>query len=74
VLGTTDITVSGETKEMADAEISLGRGLATSPNIHVGREKGSSVFVQSSTGEITRIEQENPLSTKSGMQSWKLQD
>jgi len=70
ILGTT--TVGG--KEQATPEISLGKGLATSPNIHVGRESGTSVFVQSSTGEITRIQQENPLSTKSGMQSWRLQD
>jgi len=54
--------------------ISLGKGLATTPNIHVGSERGSTVFVQSSTSEITKIEEENPLSTKSGIQSWKLKD
>jgi len=70
VLGTE--TVSG--KEQTIKEISLGQGLSTSPNIHIGRESGTAVFVQSSTGEITKIEQDNPLSTKSGMQSWKLQE
>ena len=73
VLDTVAITVDGETKEKAYNKITLGQGLATSPNIHVGRETGTSVFVQSSTGEITRVEQVNPINTKSGMQSWKLQ-
>lgn len=73
VLGSTTQSVSGVEKEKAERNISLGTGLATSPNIHVGREDGSTVLVQSSTGEITRIEEENPMSTKSGMQSWKLE-
>jgi len=68
VLGT--VTVGG--KQQAKGFISLGNGLATSPNIHVGRESGTSVFVQSSTGEITRIQEKNPSSTKSGMASWRL--
>ena len=37
------------------------------------RKDGSTVFVQSSTGEIAKIEEENPLSTKSGVQSWRLE-
>ncbi len=72
ILGTTSQTVNGESLEKASRKISLGQGLATSPSIHVGREKGSVVFVQSSTGEIKRIEEENPLSTKSGRLSWRL--
>jgi type IV pilus assembly protein PilY1 len=48
------------------------KGLATSPNIHTGREEGSAAFVQSSTGEIVKVEEKNPLRTKSGMQGWKL--
>jgi len=62
VLDTETITVDLVAKERAFAKIDLGAGLATSPNIHVGRKSGSTVFVQSSTGEITRIEEENPLS------------
>ncbi len=73
ILGTTSTMVNGNTLEKANRKISLGQGLATSPSIHVGREKGSVVFVQSSTGEIKRIEEENPLSTKSGRLSWKQQ-
>ena len=73
VLGTTTVTIGSENKEQAIKKISLGKGLATSPNIHVGSEEGSTVFVQSSTSEITRIEEKNPLDTKSGIQSWELQ-
>ncbi|MCF6265370.1 MAG: hypothetical protein L3J57_02350 [Desulfuromusa sp.] len=73
VFGTELEIVAGVEKERSLKKLSLGLGLATSPNVHVGRKKGSTVFVQSSTGEITRIEEENPLSTKSGLQSWKLQ-
>ena len=75
VLGTTtngDSDGSGTVRQQATREVSLGKGLATSPGIHVGRKSGTSVFVQSSTGEIIRIEEENPLSPKSGMNSWKL--
>jgi len=72
ILGTTTQTVNGVQLEKALRKISLGQGLATSPSIHTGREKGSVVFVQSSTGEIKRIEEENPLSTKSGRLSWRL--
>jgi type IV pilus assembly protein PilY1 len=79
VLGTTDGSLGGVTrtdraKRSIGDETNWGyiKGLATSPNIHVGREEGSVVYVQSSTGEIIRIEQKNPLSTKSGVLSWKL--
>ena len=68
-LGTT--TVAG--KEQAIKKISLGIGLATSPSIHVGREVGSTIFVQSSTGKVESIKVDNPLSTKSGIQSWKME-
>lgn len=74
ILDTTTVTVGAGNKEQAISKISLGQGLATSPSIHVGSEEGSTVFVQSSSGEITRIEQENALETKSGIQSWKLGD
>ncbi len=54
--------------------MSLGSGLATSPSIQTGRSEGSNVYVQSSTGKITKIEQENPLTTKSGLRSWRVED
>jgi type IV pilus assembly protein PilY1 len=72
VLGSFSTTYDGDTVEEAYRKFDLGEGLATSPNIHIGRETGSAVFVQSSTGEITRIEEENPDNTKSGSISWKL--
>ena len=52
-------------------KISLGKGLATTPNIHTGAEKGSKAFVQTSTGAIIGLEQTNPGDTKSGVISWR---
>lgn len=52
--------------------ISLGRGLATTPNLHVGSGEGPTAFVQTSTGEIIEIPQTPPLDNfKSGFQSWR---
>jgi type IV pilus assembly protein PilY1 len=52
--------------------IGLGRGLATTPNLHVGSEDGTTAFIQTSTGEILEIEQEPPIeNSKSGRQSWR---
>ncbi len=69
ILGTTTETINSESKTTAKRRTSLGSGLATSPSVHVGSQTGSTVFVQSSTGRIQSIEQENPLDTKSGTQS-----
>ena len=52
-------------------KISLGDGLAVTPNIHAGKSKGSKAFVQKSTGDIQVIEQINPGATKSGVSSWR---
>jgi len=49
----------------------VGDGMLSSPSIHVGRESGSAVFVQSSKGEVIRINEENPLHTKSSKESWR---
>ncbi len=54
-------------------KISLGQGLAVTPNIHVGKGEGSKAFVQTSTGAIEVIEQINPGATKSGVISWQEQ-
>jgi len=35
--------------------IDLGRGLAITPNLHVGKQEGSKAFVQTSTGTIVEI-------------------
>ena len=50
---------------------SLGRGLTITPNVHTGRQKGSKVFIQTSTGAILGIDQQNPGVTKSGTLSWQ---
>lgn len=54
--------------------ISLGDGLTITPNIHSGREDGSKVFIQTSTGDIISLEQDNPGATKSGITSWRISD
>jgi len=51
--------------------IDLGRGLAITPNIHVGEKSGSTAFIQTSTGAIETIEIANPLSVKSGPLFWE---
>ncbi|HYA03976.1 MAG TPA: hypothetical protein VEI04_12780 [Syntrophobacteria bacterium] len=48
----------------------LGKGLATSPNIHTGRETGSTAFIQTSTGAIVPTQETNPGATKSGKVYW----
>ncbi|MCP4413690.1 MAG: hypothetical protein GY808_14110 [Gammaproteobacteria bacterium] len=53
--------------------VSLGQGLAVTPNIHVGKEEGSKAFVQTSTGAIEVVDQINPGATKSGVTAWQEQ-
>ena len=52
--------------------VALGRGLATTPNLHVGKQKGAKAFVQTSTGTIVEIPQPNlPLkNAKTGKAAW----
>ncbi|WP_303720274.1 pilus assembly protein [Malonomonas rubra] len=52
--------------------ISIGRGLATTPNLHVGAgDDGPTAFVQTSTGEIVELPQTNlPNPFKTGRKSW----
>lgn len=55
-------------------KLSLGTGLATTPSLHVGSgENEATAFIQTSTGEIIEIGQDNlPLkNVKSGRVSWK---
>ena len=55
-----------------ETSLSLGAGLSTTPNIHVGRKEGSKAFIQTSVGQIVEIPQPNlPNPTiKSGMIKW----
>jgi type IV pilus assembly protein PilY1 len=58
-------------KDKVLRKLSLGSGLSTTPNIHSGAGEGSKAFVQTSTGAIIGIEQDNPGVTKSGPASWR---
>jgi len=39
--------------------VDLGKGLSTTPNIHIGSQKGTKIFVQTSVGKIVEIPQPN---------------
>ena len=69
--GGTTTTDAGAT--VVTSRLSIGRGLAMTPNLHVGRQKGSTAFVQTSTGTIVEIPQPNlPIkNTKSGKLTWE---
>lgn len=64
------MVANGGTTEVL-RKVTLGKGLATTPNIHTGVNDGTKAFVQTSTGAIIGVEQSNPGVTKSGMQSWR---
>ena len=74
VIGTDDavtITEGSETKEKVQRRISLGYGVASSPSLHLGKTKGAKVIIQTSTGEIVEIQQQNlPGDYKSRPLSW----
>ncbi len=72
ILGSTSTLIVDE--RQSTRKISLGKGLATSPNIHVGGEDGTKAFVQTSTGAIEVITQKTPTEVKSGIRSWKESD
>ncbi len=61
----------GVTQKEVLNKVSLGKGLTVTPNIHTGRQDGSKVFVQTSTGTILELEQQNPGLVKSGKSSWR---
>lgn len=50
--------------------MSLGRGLAATPNLHVGDSAKSTAFIQTSTGAIQTIKLSNPIYMKSGSLFW----
>ena len=64
---------SGEGGTYVKDKMSTGQGMSTTPSMHVGSgSEGASAFVQTSTGEIVEIKQENlPFNnTKSGRINW----
>ncbi len=58
--------------EVIQHSVSLGQGLTITPALHTGRQEGSKAFVQTSTGGIKTIQQENPGVTKSGKHTWRV--
>jgi type IV pilus assembly protein PilY1 len=67
-------TYTDNTKTYIKEKMSLGRGLSTSPSIHIGSSEdyAAKAFIQTSTGEIIEITQERlPVdNTHSGRQGW----
>jgi type IV pilus assembly protein PilY1 len=57
------------------SRLSIGRGLAKTPNIQTGTEEGAKAFAQTSTGAIVEIEQPNlPIkNAKTGRVYWRVQ-
>lgn len=55
---------------------SLGPGMTITPSLHLGKQEGAKVFVQTSTGEIIEIDQpELPIKNiRSGRSSWHMQE
>ncbi|EKD35595.1 MAG: hypothetical protein ACD_75C01850G0006 [uncultured bacterium] len=70
IFGTYGVTYGNVTNKL-----NLGRGLATTPNLHTGSggDEGPRAFIQTSTGEIKEIQQENlPIKGyESGRSKWK---
>jgi type IV pilus assembly protein PilY1 len=62
VFGTHDgitVTDGGETKKKIKARVSVDYGVASSPSLHIGKRQGAKVIVQTSTGEVFEIQEEN---------------
>jgi len=55
------------------SRLSIGKGLSTTPNIHVGEEEGGKAFIQTSVGRIREVPQPTlPLKqVKSGRIKWR---
>jgi type IV pilus assembly protein PilY1 len=53
--------------------MALGKGLSTTPNIHVGQEEGGKAFIQTSVGKIVEIPQPKlpNKNVKSGRIKWR---
>ena len=78
ILGTlaSDITGSQDNIEGKERNLKrqkIGTGVSSSPGLHTGRQAGSKVFLQSSSGAISTVEQKTSGPTKSGMLSWEVE-
>ncbi|MCK5481426.1 MAG: hypothetical protein KAJ06_09770, partial [Gammaproteobacteria bacterium] len=67
------VDVDTKPREENPDRMDLGKGLSTTPNIHVGREEGGKAFIQTSVGKIKEIPQPNLPSkhVKSGRVKWR---
>ena len=74
ILGFDNVVINSKKKKKMYSNVALGLGLAATPNIHVGGEEGSKVFVQTSTGAINVINEQNVGPTKSGIRSWRVDE
>jgi type IV pilus assembly protein PilY1 len=67
----TTIDVSGETKAKVYSRVKVGYGVASSPSLHVGKRTGAKVIIQTSTGEIVELREDNlPEAYKSRPLHW----
>ncbi|MGM0665555.1 MAG: pilus assembly protein, partial [Thermodesulfobacteriota bacterium] len=69
----TSFTVEEDVGEPVEYRQRIGPGLAVTPSLHVGADRGAKAFLQTSTGAIIGVEQpELPLSDyKTGRESWR---
>ncbi|MFV0438911.1 MAG: PilC/PilY family type IV pilus protein [Desulfopila sp.] len=70
VFGQNGVDVQGNVKD----KLVLGRGLSTTANLHIGsNNEGAKAFIQTSTGEIKEIQQNNlPIDNyKTGLEGWR---
>lgn len=52
----------------------LGPGMTITPNIHVGRQRGTRAFIQTESGSILEMDQLTPGDVKSGKLFWRPDD
>ncbi|HKJ13475.1 MAG TPA: hypothetical protein VJ988_01305, partial [Desulfobulbales bacterium] len=57
VFGT--ISADSDPREKNPVRLDLGKGLSTTPNIHIGSQQGGKAFIQTSVGKIVEIPQPN---------------
>ena len=69
--GSHTITVGSDVYDEISKRTALGHGVSASPSLHVGKKKGARVILQTSTGEILEIDEENlPEAYKSRPINW----
>jgi type IV pilus assembly protein PilY1 len=65
-------TYSGDTNETEVLKkVQIGRGMAASAGIHIGKESGAKGLIQQSTGVITAIDLSPVFGIKSNVTSWQ---